>query len=382
MTLTACQRRKVNQANAAHSTGPTSVEGKEASRRNSLTHGLTAKALTLPNEDEADIQASADAWHDACQPQDHDEDVLVERLALASLQLGRITTAENGVIAEQVRKAEIEWDKAQKHQLLDAILTFRAEPARGVIELESFGAGVSWMRARWQELAEVFDVFHCWSDVSSLQQALRLLGYDPTQVGDEPGEAVQLCILVLSCLADRSVVPQLSAKLGFTLNVETLTAIDREMAAEAVRDRIGREVARLKALDDTLQAIDTDSRAGASDRATVPFDSAQNRLMLRYRKTASTDFDKSLRALQKRQSDRQKAAEKEAQEARNREFPNEPSVVGRTQSKRLEIGALVTINKMPYSLADKSDGNLLLCPYGWVPASCKTGVVRAPDEGV
>ena len=42
-----------NVANAQHSTGPRTEEGKQTSSRNALKHGLTASTVLIPGEDPA-----------------------------------------------------------------------------------------------------------------------------------------------------------------------------------------------------------------------------------------------------------------------------------------------------------------------------------------
>jgi len=51
-----------NRANAQHSTGPRSVEGKSVSRFNALKHGVDATSIALPGEDPAAYQALVDAY--------------------------------------------------------------------------------------------------------------------------------------------------------------------------------------------------------------------------------------------------------------------------------------------------------------------------------
>ncbi len=43
---------KANQENAKKSTGPTSIEGKQRSSMNAITHGIFAKIPLLPGENE------------------------------------------------------------------------------------------------------------------------------------------------------------------------------------------------------------------------------------------------------------------------------------------------------------------------------------------
>ena len=47
------EKLQANKANAQHSTGPRTEEGKAASSMNAVRHGLTAKTLLLPGEDQA-----------------------------------------------------------------------------------------------------------------------------------------------------------------------------------------------------------------------------------------------------------------------------------------------------------------------------------------
>src|SRR5438874_5150141 len=111
------QRKKQNRLNARKSTGP-SEQGKLISRANALKHGFTAKVLTLPDENPEQIQAQANKWVEACQPQGHDEETLVNQLALAELRLERLAKADHEVTAEQVRDALGQWDLKQKLRLL------------------------------------------------------------------------------------------------------------------------------------------------------------------------------------------------------------------------------------------------------------------------
>ena len=48
---TSQRQTEANQRNAKKSTGPRTAEGKERSRHNAVTHGLTAESTILPGED-------------------------------------------------------------------------------------------------------------------------------------------------------------------------------------------------------------------------------------------------------------------------------------------------------------------------------------------
>jgi hypothetical protein len=114
----------------------------------------------------------------------------------------------------------------------------------------------------------------------------------------------------------------------------------------------------------------------------VPADTA-SKSAAAVHEVGETSFDKSLRALQKIQSDRQKAVEaeakREAKEAREVRLPNEADQVGRTNSKRLHVGSYVKINGTRYEVVDAGDGNfVLLCPEVAVAATV-LGVSPAPE---
>ena len=118
----------------------------------------------------------------------------------------------------------------------------------------------------------------------------------------------------------------------------------------------------------------------------VPADTGQNRLLIRYMKSTESSFDRTLKTLAKLQSERQKAAEKEAKEASreaaNVGLPNEPELVGETRASRMYVGACIEINKAKYEVAETSDGKIVLCPWIEAPAPAVLGVVPAPETGV
>ena len=98
-----------NRRNALKSTGPTTPEGKERSRRNALRHGLTAETVIAALEDTEDYEA-----FEAAVIADYDAESAVERelvLRLASVlwRLRRATGIETALfdfVAEETRMHE------------------------------------------------------------------------------------------------------------------------------------------------------------------------------------------------------------------------------------------------------------------------------------
>ena len=83
-----------NRANAQKSTGPSSVEGKSASRFNALKHGIDAASIVIPGEDPADYDALADHYLQEFRPQSASESFHVGAMLRADWQKGRLQRVE------------------------------------------------------------------------------------------------------------------------------------------------------------------------------------------------------------------------------------------------------------------------------------------------
>lgn len=75
------RKRVANRENASHSTGPKTGEGKLASSRNALRHGLTGGFALLPDEDAAEFERMQLALIDEHQPSTETESQLVVDMA-------------------------------------------------------------------------------------------------------------------------------------------------------------------------------------------------------------------------------------------------------------------------------------------------------------
>jgi len=75
---------EANRKNALHSTGPTTPEGKQASRLNALRHGLRSKEVIIPGqENPAELEAILRELCEDWKPEGHTELLLVEQIGLA-----------------------------------------------------------------------------------------------------------------------------------------------------------------------------------------------------------------------------------------------------------------------------------------------------------
>jgi hypothetical protein len=99
--MTSYRQIEANRRNALKSTGPKSEQGKQASRRNAVRHGLTAETVIGALEDADDyksFEAAITADYDA---QSAVERELVLRLASLLWRLRRATTIETGLFEIQ-----------------------------------------------------------------------------------------------------------------------------------------------------------------------------------------------------------------------------------------------------------------------------------------
>jgi hypothetical protein len=95
------KKLEANRRNAAHSTGPTSDEGKAVASHNSLKHGMYASNPLLPQEDPAEFDAFRHGLVRHLRPRTPMEQLLVDRIVCNAWRLRRIGEIENWVITRK-----------------------------------------------------------------------------------------------------------------------------------------------------------------------------------------------------------------------------------------------------------------------------------------
>jgi hypothetical protein len=101
-TVTSERQRAANRANALHSTGPKTLDGKTAVRFNAVRHGLLARDVVLPEEDAG---AFEDLWNQVranLSPVGPIEEFLVDRVINAMWRLRRLGSAETALFHSRV----------------------------------------------------------------------------------------------------------------------------------------------------------------------------------------------------------------------------------------------------------------------------------------
>src|SRR6201989_3050357 len=110
MSISTVRRRRINRQNAAHSTGPTSPEGRDRSSKNALKHGLRARKHALASEDPRKAQARARTWATFYQPQSPAQNHALDQAVEATLMLDRCSIHLRDTLNQQVRDAAQRWD--------------------------------------------------------------------------------------------------------------------------------------------------------------------------------------------------------------------------------------------------------------------------------
>jgi hypothetical protein len=91
-------RVEINRANAQHSTGPKTPEGKKQSSLNALRHGLTGQIVVMPTEDLAAYQRHLASFTGDLNPKGAIEANLVQALADTSWRLNRVAALETNLL--------------------------------------------------------------------------------------------------------------------------------------------------------------------------------------------------------------------------------------------------------------------------------------------
>lgn len=100
--MTSERKQEANRRNAQRSTGPRTVEGKVASARNSLRHGLRAERLLLETEDAQEYEALRAGLLEALGPEGAMEELLVERIVACAWRLRRACELESTALQQEM----------------------------------------------------------------------------------------------------------------------------------------------------------------------------------------------------------------------------------------------------------------------------------------
>ncbi len=306
MPLTAEERAAINRRNATRSTGPKTEQGKAASRRNALKHGLRAEALALPNEDPAAVADRADAWNDYYRPQSPAAQHLVNACVAATLLSDRCQKFHGAALAKQVRDAEYAWEVQRDESVQALAVLLKTDPATATRRLARTADGCRWLIDQWERLLGALDGRGRWAGPER-DQAIRLQGFRPE--GDALKECPEAWVTRLFALLCHETPGGPALEWLFQSHhypdvyrgdYRPDSLPEREDCLDGLRAMALERLEPLRALEECLRAeFDAPDRAGAADRALILHEATSARLFLRYHAEARTAFQRAYGSLVK-----------------------------------------------------------------------------------
>ncbi len=179
-------RREANRRNARLSTGPRTEPGKDQSRRNALSHGLSAAVVRLP-EDEPAAPPGAGPDRASADPVDDWPGWLAEQVAVIASRLRRCDRLDRRHRARVAHRAEFQWDDDRRLEVEFLGSGLARDPAAVAGLLRMSPHGCDWMIGRWALLARAADREGCWT-AEQRALAFALLGTPPEFRDGSPGE--------------------------------------------------------------------------------------------------------------------------------------------------------------------------------------------------
>ena len=110
--VTSERQRAANRANARHSTGPRTSEGKAVVSRNALRHGLRARDVVLPEEDVDAFEALLNRVRAELSPVGPIEELLADRVVNTMWRLGRSARAETALFDDPLLMPPARWQRS------------------------------------------------------------------------------------------------------------------------------------------------------------------------------------------------------------------------------------------------------------------------------
>ncbi len=306
MPLTSQERSAINRQNAANSTGPKSNEGKAASRRNALKHGLRADALALPNEDPGIVSARNDSWNDYYQPQSPAAQHLVNQCVQATLLADRCHQFHHAALAKQIREFELNNDVYDDYEARSVARGFVKNPADTLHRLTQSGAGLRYLISRWEALGQSLEDDKHWTS-AECDEAIRLQGipaHKDTLASYPDAWLTRLYSLICTPRVSKFEMAALFEGIRFPsqykgfLDPDHLPELEPSLAS--LHGTVDEKLATLRACEEEYRELYEDSaRAESESRAMILRDASTARLFLRYHAESRTAFHRAYRELVK-----------------------------------------------------------------------------------
>jgi hypothetical protein len=111
---TSDKRVAANRANAGKSTGPRTPEGKDRSRLNAVSPGLTAQTSVLPGEDRSELEELSASLMRQLDPRGVLQRLVAERIVSLAWKLRRVARAEEAIATEMDERVLDGWKRGRR----------------------------------------------------------------------------------------------------------------------------------------------------------------------------------------------------------------------------------------------------------------------------
>ena len=245
---------EANRQNSLKSTGPKTIDGKQASRANAIRHSLCTSAC-VP-EDAVAVTERAAQFFDTLRPQNDFHCWIVTEVSLATWKIDHAERMDRRIRDKGALTAELNWDDKRRldAELLGEQLGIR--PAVVVGKLKATPQGCEWLIARWALLAHAAGSKDGWTPAQE-QLAFDLLGTPADfRQGYKPGVMVDLFGDVVDpgdepAAVARREVEALQVQLA---KVAPLDEVNRALAMADLNDDNDPELKRLRRYEGSLHS--------------------------------------------------------------------------------------------------------------------------------
>jgi hypothetical protein len=147
-------RRAANKKNAERSTGPKTEEGKAASRRNGLKHGLSGQGIVVAQTDDAEIERRVEQLEKDMKPISPNGVALIRVMAVASVVMEKASQQLSAAQAKSVRHACADHDEAMLDQADTLFESLDEDPRKNLRKLKRTPEGVDRLIEAWTDLRD------------------------------------------------------------------------------------------------------------------------------------------------------------------------------------------------------------------------------------
>jgi hypothetical protein len=288
-------QRKASKLNGSRSQGPKAPETKAISAQNALRHGLTARKLSLPDEDPVERQERATQIAEELNPQTALQNHLVHCINSAINRQLRCERASHGKLTRQLHAARSRSDPKARRALENAQYLFKKGcPLRAILLLRRTAAGCRWLKELWSAMRDRLRRYGILSE-PDLDFLLRLFGEGPGRlINTQVCEIVYLAMGTWPTPAPFGMISLKQFPAVLLQQYRSQWPTPQAHAEELLR-RIDARIAELDTRIVALEVEEEIQREGRAAEAMVIEDLHEAELRNRYAKDADTTLFRTLK---------------------------------------------------------------------------------------